>query len=47
MQVNITNVFNDYEVLIRPNNDTGYSGINNALFSNQPRDYVFTTTLKF
>jgi hypothetical protein len=46
-QVNITNIFNDYEVLIRPNNIAGYAGINGAIFSNQPRDYVFTTTLKF
>lgn len=47
LQMNVTNLFNDYEVLIRPNNVTGYSGINNALFSNQPREYTWTATFKF
>lgn len=47
LQMNVTNVFNDYEVLIRPNNITGYNGINNALFSNQPREYTWTATFKF
>lgn len=47
VQVNVNNVFNNYDILIRPNNLNGYSGINNALFSNQPREYTFSSTFKF
>jgi outer membrane receptor protein involved in Fe transport len=46
-QVNVNNVFNHYKVLIRPNAITGYTGINTALFTNQPREYTFSTTLRF
>ncbi|MCX6951541.1 MAG: hypothetical protein NTV51_05060, partial [Verrucomicrobia bacterium] len=46
-QLNINNLFNHYQVLVRPNNITGYSGINTALFTNQPREYTWTNTFKF
>ncbi len=46
-QVNINNLFNNYGVLIRPNNITGYSGVNSAIWTAQPREYTWTTTLKF
>ncbi len=46
-QLNVDNVFNDYEVLIRPNAVVGYSGVNTAVFTAQPRTYTWTTTFKF
>ena len=46
-QLNVTNVLNHYSVLIRPNNITGYSGINNALFTNQPREWAWSNTFRF
>lgn len=46
-QVNVDNVFDRYEVLIRPNSITGYSGINSAIYSAQPRSYAWTNTIKF
>ncbi len=47
LQLNVNNIFNNYDVLIRPNNIAGFSGINNAIFSAQPREYTWTATLKF
>jgi outer membrane receptor protein involved in Fe transport len=46
-QVNVTNLFDDYKVLIRPNNIAGFSGVNNALWNTQPRAYTWTNTIKF
>lgn len=46
-QINVNNLFNNYSVFIRPNNITGYSGIDQAIWTNQPREYTFTTGLKF
>lgn len=46
-QLNVNNVFNHYTVLVRPNNITGYAGINTALFTNQPREYTWSNTFKF
>jgi outer membrane receptor protein involved in Fe transport len=46
-QLNVNNIFNHYDVLVRPNNITGYSGINTALFTNQPREWTWTNTFKF
>lgn len=46
-QLNVNNLFNHYQVLVRPNNITGYSGINTALFTNQPREYTWSNTFKF
>lgn len=46
-QMNVNNVFDNYEIVIRPNNISGFSGIKNALYSNQPREFTFSTTFKF
>ncbi len=46
-QVNVNNMFNNYSVFIRPNNISGYSGIDQAIWTNQPREYTFATTFKF
>ncbi len=46
-QVNIDNMFNNYGVFIRPNSITGYSGVNQAIWTNQPRKYTWTTSFKF
>lgn len=46
-QLNVNNMFNRYKVLVRPNNITGYSGINTALFTNQPREWTWSNTIKF
>ncbi len=46
-QVNVDNLFNNYSVFIRPNNISGYSGINQAIWTNQPRQYVWSNTVKF
>jgi hypothetical protein len=46
-QVNIDNLFNNYQVFIRPNNISGYSGISQAIWTNQPRQYVWSNTIKF
>jgi hypothetical protein len=40
-------MFNDYAVVILPNETTGYAGPNAATFDQQPRDYVWSTTLSF
>ena len=46
-QLNVDNVLNDYAVFIRPNNISGYAGINQAIFTNQPREWTWTNTFKF
>jgi outer membrane receptor protein involved in Fe transport len=46
-QVNISNVFNHYHVLILPSYVGGYAGPNNATFDQQPRFYTWTNTVKF
>jgi outer membrane receptor protein involved in Fe transport len=46
-QVNANNLFNNYQVLIRPNNITGFSGVNSAIWTAQPREYTWTNTIKF
>lgn len=49
IQLNVTNVFNHYDIVILPNATTGYTtpaGLN-ATFTNQPRMYTLTNTLKF
>lgn len=48
-QVNVTNVFNRYEIYLQPNATTGFnapSGLN-ATFSQQPRAYAWTNSIKF
>jgi hypothetical protein len=47
VQINVNNVFNNYSVFIRPNNISGYPGINQAIWTNQPREYTFGTGVKF
>ena len=49
VQLNITNLFNHYDVLINPSQVTGYSVAANetASFYGQPRLYTITTTIKF
>ncbi len=48
-QLNVTNVFNRYEIRLVPNATTGYNNLNaiNATFYQQPRSYTWTNTVKF
>lgn len=46
-QVNVRNLLDHYKVVIRPNNITGWNGLNNAMLSAEPRSYVWTNTLSF
>jgi hypothetical protein len=46
-QVNVSNVFNRYHVVITPNPVLGYSGPNDATFDALPRSYSLTNTLSF
>lgn len=46
-QLNVSNLFNTYEVLIRPDGVLGYSGYCDAIYSAQPRTYSWTNTIKF
>jgi outer membrane receptor protein involved in Fe transport len=46
-QLNVSNAFNHYSVTILPSSVTGYSGVLNAVYSDQPRAYVWTNTIKF
>lgn len=46
-QLNISNVFNRYNVLIMPNPTTGFSGPLIATLDNQPRAYTLSSTLSF
>jgi hypothetical protein len=46
-QINVSNLLDDYEVLVRPNNITGFSGITNAVYTTQPRTWAWTNTFKF
>jgi hypothetical protein len=46
-QVNISNIFNHYHVLILPSYVGGWAGPNNATFDQQPRFYTWTNTIKF
>lgn len=48
-QVNVSNLFNRYDIALQPNATTGYnvtSGIN-ATFYQQPRAYTWTNSIKF
>jgi hypothetical protein len=49
IQLNVSNLFNHYDIVILPNATTGYTSTAglNATFSNQPRAYTVTNTLKF
>jgi hypothetical protein len=46
-QLNVGNMFNQYHVLILPNAITGWSGIKDATFDQQPRTYVWSSTVAF
>jgi len=46
-QLNINNVFNHYHVLILPNFTTGWAGPLDATFDQQPRTYVWSSTVSF
>jgi len=46
-QLNINNVFNHYHVIILPNSATGWAGPNNATIDQQPRFYVWSSTIGF
>lgn len=46
-QVNVTNMFNDYDIFIRPNATLGFAGQKDAIFIGQPREYIWTNTFKF
>ena len=46
-QVNVTNVFDDYDILIRPNATLGFAGQKDAVFIGQPREITWTNTFKF
>jgi hypothetical protein len=46
-QVNVTNVFDDYEIFIRPNATLGFAGQKDAVFIGQPREFTWTNTFKF
>ena len=46
-QLNINNLFNHYHVLLLPSYVNGWAGPNNATFDQQPRSFVWTTTLGF
>src|SRR5262249_6167925 len=46
-QLNVTNIFNHYHVVILPNTVTGYAGVDDATFDQLPRGYAWTNTLSF
>ena len=46
-QLNVSNLFNQYNVLVMPNPTTGFNGPLIATLDNQPRTYLVTTTLSF
>ena len=46
-QLNINNLLNHYHVIITPNATTGWTGVLNAAFDQQPRVYTWTTSLAF
>ena len=46
-QVNVSNVFNRYDVLITPNAANGFGGVKGALFTQQPRSYLWTNSISF
>jgi outer membrane receptor protein involved in Fe transport len=46
-QVNVSNMLNHYDVLITPNSATGFGGVKGAVFTQQPRSYLWTNTISF
>ena len=46
-QLNVNNLFNRYQVVILPNSLSGYAGVDDAVFDQQPRLYSLSTTFSF
>ncbi|MSU24420.1 MAG: hypothetical protein EXS32_11425 [Opitutus sp.] len=46
-QLNVTNLFNRYNVLVMPNPTTGFIGPLIATIDNQPRAYLLANTIRF
>ncbi len=46
-QLNIQNMFNHYNVVLLPSYVNGWAGPNNATFDQQPRMYVWSSTIGF
>jgi outer membrane receptor protein involved in Fe transport len=46
-QLNVNNVFDDYDVFFRPNNIAGFSGTNTVIWTNQPCEWTLSTSFKF
>jgi outer membrane receptor protein involved in Fe transport len=46
-QLNISNMFNKYHVVSLPSYLNGWAGPNNAIFDEQPRMYVWSSTISF
>jgi len=47
VQLNVSNVFNTYNVLVMPNPTTGFNGPMIATLDNQPRAYTLSSTVSF
>jgi hypothetical protein len=47
LQLNVSNVFNQYNVLVMPNPTTGFNGPLIATLDNQPRTYTLSSTIGF
>ncbi|MCX6951525.1 MAG: TonB-dependent receptor plug domain-containing protein [Verrucomicrobia bacterium] len=46
-QLNVYNLFNRYHVLILPNYTTGWAGVKDATFDQQPRSFLWSNTISF
>ena len=46
-QLNVANMFNRYHVLLLPNFTTGWTGVRDATFDQQPRTWVWSSTIGF
>lgn len=46
-QLNVSNLLDDYDILIRPNATLGFAGQKDAIFVGQPRTWAWSNTFKF
>lgn len=46
-QLNVNNLFNHYHIVIIPSPTAGWTGVLNATFDQQPRNYVWSNTISF
>jgi len=46
-QLNINNIFNHYRVIYLPSSFNGWSGPNNATLDQQPRNFIWSSTVSF